>query len=276
MTAADSTSTAAVTRDPLADAKRRPPRRRASEPVCGACGYPVRGLPNFACPECGGDLREVGITGPRLAGAGGLGWKVLRAASVSVRVVVAASLLVGPAVGLSAVLGHFLAWHKEVEVATVTTKDRVAESVLTTTGEGYLTPTRKDRLTIEFVYAVPHARIDVDLNYLYGTYTDVSGRTVQGTVDHKFFTNLPVVYDDEASDVMAAILRVRNGGSLPGGAVSDYRIVPAWVPALAAAIWLPGWYLLARLIFTRPARAAARRRADGPPAAAPPPTAPPA
>ena len=28
--------------------------------LCGRCGYDVRGLPTTVCPECGGDLREVG------------------------------------------------------------------------------------------------------------------------------------------------------------------------------------------------------------------------
>jgi predicted RNA-binding Zn-ribbon protein involved in translation (DUF1610 family) len=37
-------------------------RKRASaDPVCGKCGYQVRGLTTFTCPECGSDLREVGI-----------------------------------------------------------------------------------------------------------------------------------------------------------------------------------------------------------------------
>ena len=31
------------------------------EPSCGHCGYCVRGLPGLVCPECGSDLREVGI-----------------------------------------------------------------------------------------------------------------------------------------------------------------------------------------------------------------------
>ena len=42
-------------------------RRRygpVSEPSCNACGYAVRGLPSFTCPECGSDLREVGIATP--------------------------------------------------------------------------------------------------------------------------------------------------------------------------------------------------------------------
>jgi len=37
-------------------------RRRARQPgVCAKCGYNVTGLPTFICPECGSDLREVGI-----------------------------------------------------------------------------------------------------------------------------------------------------------------------------------------------------------------------
>ena len=32
---------------------------------CGRCGYSTRALTSFDCPECGGDLREVGIVPPR-------------------------------------------------------------------------------------------------------------------------------------------------------------------------------------------------------------------
>ncbi len=35
--------------------------RRPKESVCGRCGYIVHGLTTFTCPECGSDLREVGI-----------------------------------------------------------------------------------------------------------------------------------------------------------------------------------------------------------------------
>jgi class 3 adenylate cyclase len=42
---------------------------RSAESTCGHCGYVVTGLPTFACPECGSDLRDVGITkGRPLAG----------------------------------------------------------------------------------------------------------------------------------------------------------------------------------------------------------------
>src|SRR6185369_9941136 len=52
--------------------KRKPGAERASfEPACGRCGYLVRGIPTFTCPECGGDLRDVGIdVGKRTGGAG--------------------------------------------------------------------------------------------------------------------------------------------------------------------------------------------------------------
>jgi len=36
--------------------------------VCGKCGYSARGLPGLDCPECGSDLREVGIVLPEKKG----------------------------------------------------------------------------------------------------------------------------------------------------------------------------------------------------------------
>mgnify|MGYP005845222723 CR=1 FL=1 len=35
---------------------------------CGRCGYPVRGVSTLNCPECGADLREVGIASIRRGG----------------------------------------------------------------------------------------------------------------------------------------------------------------------------------------------------------------
>ena len=43
----------------------RLPRRAATpEPACGRCGYFVTGLSGTVCPECGSDLRAVGILAP--------------------------------------------------------------------------------------------------------------------------------------------------------------------------------------------------------------------
>ncbi|HEX2973530.1 MAG TPA: hypothetical protein VHP11_14440 [Tepidisphaeraceae bacterium] len=40
------------------------------EPRCGQCGYIVRGIGGFTCPECGKDLREVGIVTRRQNASG--------------------------------------------------------------------------------------------------------------------------------------------------------------------------------------------------------------
>ncbi len=42
-------------------------RGRASvkQASCGSCQYPIEGLTGMTCPECGGDLRQVGIITPR-------------------------------------------------------------------------------------------------------------------------------------------------------------------------------------------------------------------
>lgn len=44
-------------------------RKRVSAPSCGSCGYAVEGLESLRCPECGSDLRQVGILTSRQAGS---------------------------------------------------------------------------------------------------------------------------------------------------------------------------------------------------------------
>jgi rRNA maturation endonuclease Nob1 len=41
---------------------RRGGRSADHEGRCGKCGYIVKGLPTLTCPECGSDLRAVGIS----------------------------------------------------------------------------------------------------------------------------------------------------------------------------------------------------------------------
>lgn len=44
---------------------------RSATPLCGRCKYTVYGISSMQCPECGADLREVGIRSPlmnRVAG----------------------------------------------------------------------------------------------------------------------------------------------------------------------------------------------------------------
>lgn len=42
----------------------RGPGHQADGPACGACGYATRGITELTCPECGADLRKVGIVKP--------------------------------------------------------------------------------------------------------------------------------------------------------------------------------------------------------------------
>lgn len=76
-------------------------RDRSDKPVrsCGRCGYDVRGLTTFVCPECGSDLRTVGVVAgvpphPMILLAAGVGsaWKRLAFLTV---VVAAAVVLAG-------------------------------------------------------------------------------------------------------------------------------------------------------------------------------------
>lgn len=45
-----------------------PPDLDSPPAACGKCGYAARGLSTFICPECGSDLREVGIVRPEQRG----------------------------------------------------------------------------------------------------------------------------------------------------------------------------------------------------------------
>ena len=44
--------------------RNRNPHNTGPDSVCGRCGYSVRDLTTMTCPECGADLREVGIIPP--------------------------------------------------------------------------------------------------------------------------------------------------------------------------------------------------------------------
>lgn len=53
-------------------------RKRITVPSCGSCGYAVEGLETLRCPECGSDLRAVGIVTPATSGGVPRGvWAVL-------------------------------------------------------------------------------------------------------------------------------------------------------------------------------------------------------
>ena len=49
---------------------------------CGACGYAVRGVSTFSCPECGADLREVGINQTAKKGSANMAFIVVGGAAL--------------------------------------------------------------------------------------------------------------------------------------------------------------------------------------------------
>src|SRR5437868_12809630 len=73
---------------------RRRRREVSTEPVCAGCGYAVRGLPTFICPECGSDLREVGILTP------GMRYRTWRAVQSAARAAAGMARAVGRVVAL--------------------------------------------------------------------------------------------------------------------------------------------------------------------------------
>lgn len=61
------------------------PRGYRPHPACVRCGYDVRGLAQFTCPECGNDLRSIGIMTPAIeARRRGSTWGALLAWTVLV------------------------------------------------------------------------------------------------------------------------------------------------------------------------------------------------
>lgn len=246
------------------------PSGRPFGPACAACGYPVRGLPTFTCPECGGDLREVGIRTP-------LGWRIGRrrrvpwAAAVAVpgggliKVVVAAAMLAAPAVLIYWGLARLIVYHEERDILRLTNGKDLAY-VLTARGRGYRIPTPKESLTVRQIIEGQWV-VEVDLATLQATYHDPSGRAWQGTADAQFYQAAVGrgVSQSVAGDLASLTLVAQAGGSVAAsgngnwsaaaGTTADVTTTPGWVKYLAAGLWLPLWFWLARRLFRRPASA---------------------
>lgn len=80
---------------------RRRKQAATGAPACGACGYEVAGLEQLRCPECGADLREVGIRTPQMG--------MMSARLLAVLAVLGWTLILPvPAIFLSAIAGRAL------------------------------------------------------------------------------------------------------------------------------------------------------------------------
>jgi hypothetical protein len=68
-------------------------RKAVTQPACGNCGYFVRGIATFICPECGQDLREAGIVTPSTHAKGWSTDPLLRAALWTLLLPIPATIL---------------------------------------------------------------------------------------------------------------------------------------------------------------------------------------
>ncbi|MFK7789084.1 MAG: hypothetical protein AB8C95_06240 [Phycisphaeraceae bacterium] len=68
-------------------------KQQGSLPGCGKCGYPAQGISTLNCPECGADLRHVGIVNPGQRNVLGIG--CLLVPSFSVAMFLIAAILLG-------------------------------------------------------------------------------------------------------------------------------------------------------------------------------------
>jgi hypothetical protein len=68
-------------------------RKSVTQPACGNCGYFVRGIAGFTCPECGQDLREAGIVTPSTHAKGWSTDPLLRAALWTLLLPIPATIL---------------------------------------------------------------------------------------------------------------------------------------------------------------------------------------
>jgi len=157
-------------------------RREAATaaPVCGACGYNTVGLTSLTCPECGSDLRAVGILTPHTAApAGGF-------AASAVAFCILWLLCLPPLTTLvSAVVPTQKHYERRVQLSRPSSG--LYDSVLLraqTTGWGDAAPTRPVNVTAELAppsvnpMPVSPSRLDVNLSSGAFQYTDAAGRLV--------------------------------------------------------------------------------------------------
>jgi hypothetical protein len=155
--------------------------KAAEAPACGRCGYCVRGITTLVCPECGADLREVGIVGPGMR----------KAPRPGVYILIWTLLLPVPAVILSAVglavaprydtvrMERVILCQSEPLRATI----RVVIRGRTLCWPRFKPSPRVPMQTMDLLLDQPPAApLHVDLVGLTHRYTDVAGRVVKNPV----------------------------------------------------------------------------------------------
>ena len=160
-------------------------RKTLSEPGCGACDYPVRGLPSFTCPECGNDLRDVGINTPRQQRPLGLG-----AYLVGWTLLLPPSALIVTTLFAAFVVPQRVSWNKQVMLANPKSGAYAGFSI-TASGSGTRwpwadSPERPGLKTID-VNFLPHtgagSTLTVEMDLPGFRYPDASGRSVRSSTE---------------------------------------------------------------------------------------------
>ena len=245
------------------------PFAREPIPRCGECGYPARDLPSFTCPECGSDLRAVGIVAPgRRERLGAVARRAARRVVGLGRYVVPAVLLVVPAAACAWLAAMFVTYYVERDVVDA------PAGVVTVWGGGYKSPTVRTHLRLESVARRPD-RIDVNLatlqgRFWYGGWAGSPVNVASGTVDRDAIVNwgrdqapgTPITTYrpgevEGANRLMTLITAARNGGNVAqvapavwegatGGGTTRQALTPWWAAPAGAALWVTAWLGLRR------------------------------
>ena len=256
--------------------KPRAPAARAEEPTCGKCGYIVRGIAGWTCPECGSDLREVGIVAPGLR----------KALGTPARLGIWALVATAPALILGAVGASYLApWDvTSTRNRAIFIQSPAVNAVIHVGQEGrqrvmgrpaHNHPLPPQTMTLSLRNVQTSDDMTVDLASGAARFADATGKVVTGTLDTAFVAawlnangvNGPTQH---AADVLAAVDDMKsNGGggfrnfspnaargnqpdvvahpaSSPFVVPSPTAITPFLPFVLAAMLWLSGLPLVLR------------------------------
>ena len=236
--------------------------RRSSvrEPSCGRCGYAVEGLNEFRCPECGCDLRKVGILVPGMV-------RAVRPITVAILAAVTWTILLPlVAVVLTAIIAVSIAkTHTNQAMVQMTSLHPGAPDVqIVLTGRGATSSDYQSVLIHADTGAArsPSPLIDVRLPSLEYEMMDSSGQWRRASekldaaaLNDALTTRAEMEADpelDPGREVLSVIESLAGGGAVvvggpaySGASVSTSSSTQsrAWFRVTAICFWLALWLL---------------------------------
>jgi hypothetical protein len=255
-------------------------RKRVAQPSCGACRYPVAGLEVLRCPECGADLRTVGILTPANSGPS-------RRMIATLLVVAWTLVLPVPAIYATMIVGRAVTIWTTSATATMTprapshpyTVDVMVtgshppwavsfdEARITAIGPGGQRSAALgvhldgDRAVLPAADGQPERSGPFDAAIVQAWMDRAGVGAAEGSVD-------PIAASGEAQGIvdtvrsLAATSAAATGPAFSSVSVrsSSRRALPLWFPPVAIAFWLAVWSAVVLLI-VRWARRSATARA---------------